>query len=52
MPRYFFDTDAGGERHQDNEGMDLPDEGAARDAAIGALRAARPRLVVNHQPPF
>ena len=24
----------------------------ASDAAIGALRAARPRLVVNHQPPF
>ena len=24
----------------------------ASDAVIGALRAARPRLVVNHQPPF
>lgn len=37
MPRYFFDTDDGDDRFQDDEGMYFPDAGAARDAAIGAL---------------
>jgi hypothetical protein len=37
MPRYFFDTDDGDERYRDDEGMDFPHAGAARDAEIGAL---------------
>ncbi|MEG9527355.1 MAG: hypothetical protein MIL41_16575 [Hyphomicrobiales bacterium] len=45
MPRYFFDTDDGDDRYRDDEGMDFPDAGAARDAAIGALpEMARDKL--------
>ncbi|GJE47326.1 hypothetical protein GOFOIKOB_0347 [Methylobacterium tardum] len=37
MPLYYFDTDVGGDRLHDEEGLDLPDAAAARDAAMGAL---------------
>ena len=45
MPRYFFDTDDGADRFQDDEGMDLPDARSARDAAVGSLpELSRDRL--------
>ena len=37
MSRYFFDTDDGDYRAQDDEGMELPDAEAARVAAVDAL---------------
>ena len=44
MPRYFFHT-ADGTRERDHEGTELPDQAAARIAAIrltGALISDRP----------
>jgi hypothetical protein len=37
MPRYFFDTDDGTSLMIDPEGYELPDEAAARWAALDAL---------------
>jgi hypothetical protein len=37
MSRYFFDTDDGDFRSQDDEGMELPDAEAARLAALDVL---------------
>ena len=37
MPRFFIDTDDGDSPHRDEEGFDLPDAQAARDAAMDAL---------------
>jgi hypothetical protein len=37
MARYFFDTDDGDTFVEDDEGQDLPDAEAAREAALAAL---------------
>ena len=37
MPIFFFDTDNGDTSYRDDEGLDLPDEEAARKAALHAL---------------
>ena len=37
MPLYFFDIADGDKQLRDDEGVDLPDYAAARDAALGAL---------------
>ena len=37
MPRYFIDTDDGDSPHRDEDGHDLPDDDAARQAALDAL---------------
>ena len=37
MPRYFFDTDDGEKRHDDDEGTELADDQAARDEAVQAM---------------
>lgn len=37
MPRYFIDTDDGDFCHLDDEGFDMLDAQAARDAAMDAL---------------
>lgn len=37
MPRYYFDTISGDGFTSDNVGLDLPDDAAAREAAVKAL---------------
>lgn len=37
MPHFFIDTDDGDLPHHDDEGLDLPDVQAARNAAMSAL---------------
>ena len=37
MPLFFFDTDDGDNAYVDNEGVNLPDREAVRDAALAAL---------------
>ena len=37
MPRYFIDTDDGDLSQQDADGLELPDDEAARTAALDAL---------------
>ncbi|MCJ2067576.1 hypothetical protein MKK75_01950 [Methylobacterium sp. J-030] len=37
MPHFFFDTDDGNFRHQDDEGFELPSIDAARIEALDAL---------------
>ena len=37
MPRYYFDTDDGDTHIHDDEGMDLPSNEDARQAALAAL---------------
>ena len=37
MPRYFFDTDDGTTRRDDDEGTELVDDQAARDEAVQAM---------------
>ena len=37
MPRYFIEADDGDFNHRDEEGHDLPDDEAARKAALDAL---------------
>lgn len=46
MPRYFIDTSDGDTFVHDDEGYDLPNAGAARDAAQAAL----PDVVRNKMP--
>ncbi|MDO6415683.1 hypothetical protein Q4F19_14935 [Sphingomonas sp. BIUV-7] len=51
MPRYFFST-ANGERHPDDEGLDLPNHAAARVAAIkyaGAIMENEPDVLWDGQ---
>ena len=38
MPRFFVDTDDGDTFVEDDEGLDLPDAGAAREISLRALR--------------
>ena len=37
MPRYYFDTDDGDFRHDDESGQNMPDANTARRAALTAL---------------
>lgn len=37
MPRYFFNTRDGSRRHEDDTGLELPDDHSARDHAIQGL---------------
>ncbi|MCJ2055012.1 hypothetical protein MKL09_00345 [Methylobacterium sp. J-048] len=46
MPRYFFDTDDGHFRHEDDEGFELPSNDAARIEALDAL----PDMARNKSP--
>jgi hypothetical protein len=52
VARYFFDT-TDGDRDVDREGVDFPDDGAAREAAIryaGSMLSDRPSLAAPHRP--
>ena len=45
VPRYFFDTDDGDQRSEDEQGLEFADDEAARREAIAALpEMARDKL--------
>jgi hypothetical protein len=52
MKRYFFDT-TDGDRDIDRDGVEFPDDGAAREAAIryaGSMINDKPSLTMPDQP--
>ena len=50
MPRYFFDIDDGVFATRDEDGLELPDDQAARNEASRALAEMARRYIPNDEP--